>query len=84
MCCERKEFEIFSCLRGKRLGKKQKEEKKSRLGREQEEEKKSSFLRAKKQQKTKSIKKKRKKKRETQKEFFFKDTNSLLFLHVSL
>ena len=52
MCCERKEFEIFSCVRGKRLGKKQKEEKKSRLE-EQKEEKKSSFLRAKKSKKNK-------------------------------
>ena len=35
--------------------------------------------RAKKSKKNKKSKKKRKKKRETQKEFFFKDTNSLLF-----
>ena len=71
MCCERKEFEIFSCVRGKRLGKKQKEEKKSRLGREQKEEKKSSFLRAKKKQKTKSIKKKSEKRKERDTRIFF-------------
>ena len=70
MCCERKEFEIFSCVRGKRLGKKQKEEKKSRLE-EQKEEKKSSFLRAKKKQKTKSIKKKSEKRKERDTRIFF-------------
>ena len=42
MCCERKEFEIFSCVRGKRLGKKQKEEKKSRLEEQKFESKKEA------------------------------------------
>ena len=82
MCVAREKSSRFFRSRGKRLGKKQKEEKKSRLGREQKEEKKSSFLRAKKKQKTKS-KKKRKKKRETQKEFFFKDTNAFFFFCTS-
>lgn len=71
MCCERKEFEIFSCLmRGRR-------------GREQKEEKKSSFLSESKKEAKKNKKqlkrRVKKEKRETQKEFFFKDTNSLLF-----
>ena len=77
MCCERKEFEIFSCVRGKRLGKKQKEEKKSSW--------KKTFLRAKKKQKTKKQKRRvKKEKRETQ-EFFFKDTNvSSFFARLAL
>lgn len=82
MCCERKEFEIFSCVRGKRLGKKQKEEKKSRLE-EQKEEKKSSFLRAKKKQKTKSIKKKSEKRKERHKKNFFSKTQILVFFCTS-
>ena len=67
LCCERKEFEIFSCLmRGRR-------------GREQKEEKKSSFLSESKKEAKKNKKqlkrRVKKEKRETQKEFFFKDTN---------
>ena len=84
MCCERKEFEIFSCVRGKRLGKKQKEEKKSRLE-EQKEEKKSSFLRAKKKQKTKSIKKKSEKRKERDTRIFFQRHKfSSFFARLSL
>jgi hypothetical protein len=57
-----------------------------RLGREQKEEKKSSWKESKKEaKKNKKSKKRRvkKEKRETQ-EFFFKDTNSLLFFCTSL
>ncbi len=86
MCCERKEFEIFSCLRGKRLGKKQKEEKKSRLGREQKEEKKSSFLRAKKSSKKQKALKRRvkKEKRDTKRIFFQRHKFSSFFARLSL
>ena len=90
MCCERKEFEIFSCVRGKRLGKKQKEEKKSRLGREQKEKKKSSWKETREQKKAKSKKQKAfKKKSEKRKErhkknFFSKDTKILLLFFALL
>jgi hypothetical protein len=74
VCVAREKSSRFFRSRGKRLG------------REQKEEKKSSWKESKKEaKKNKKSKKRRvkKEKRETQ-EFFFKDTNSLLFFCTSL
>ena len=79
---EKRVRDFFVFLRGKRLGKKQKEEKKSRLGREQKEEQKSSFLMSKKKQKNKKSKKKSEKRKERHKKNFFSKTQILFyFLH---
>ena len=81
MLREKRVRDFFVC-EGQRLGKKQKEEKKSRLE-EQKEEKKSSFLRAKKKQKTKSIKKKSEKRKERDTKNFFSKTQILFFFCTS-
>lgn len=71
MCVAREKSSRFFRSRGKRLGREQKEEKKSSFLSESKKEAKKN-----KKQLKRRVKKE---KRETQKEFFFKDTNSLLF-----
>ena len=81
MCCERKEFEIFSCVRG-RLGRRAKRrEKKQTWQREQKRREKKQLEREqKKAKKTKS----REKRKERHKKNFFSKTQILFFFFALL
>ncbi len=70
VCCERKEFEIFSCVRG-------------RLGREQKEEKKSSWKESKKKHK-KQKSKRREKRQKRDARIFFQRHKCFFFFCTSL